>query len=456
MEIIIDYSNGKYKQTIIERKPQKRVRRSNSTSKMRALVESLPSNPKLVEMRSNDIKIIYNRSNSLTLKSYKKHIDSRLYQTILDGIDEATPIVKKVNYNKRRIAALALTTVTLIGSIKVATSLLNNVNEVTTTQTIVNENIVENEIPKIEQEFAISYNDVLENDSETPVYEALDNTLSNRLEQTLKVINNEVTNSSITPISTKIDDYTINKINKFLNSNDGNYFLETANDFGIDPYIFLCLMMKESSLSHETTIPGGSNYNGFGVGICQLESPSGQKITAFNYTTGEEETIYETLENAIDKKTNMKMGIMRYQKVLEKYQGNEKMALQSYNYGQGLMDLIVAIYADEIGKSFDEVVTNYNDVGWLKYVKIAHDNPIEFANSLDESKYGKFKATINYLKNWQHGTYGDANYIAGVSNFYIGTCGDNIIGDNIVRINHLTDEVVKFPKDSLENSFKIS
>lgn len=455
MEIIIDYSNGKYKQTIIERTPQKRVRRSNSTSKMRALIESLPNNPRLVEMRANDIKIIYNRSNSLTLKSYKKHIDSRLYHAILDGIDEATPIVKKVNYNKKRIATLALTTVTLIGSIHLAKQVLDK-SDISTTQTVVQENIIENEIPKIEQEFALSYNNVIEDDLEKPVYEALDNTLNNRLEQTLKVINNEVANSSTIPISTKIDNYTINKIKNFLNSDDGNYFLKTANDFGIDPYIFLCLIMKESSLSHETTIPGGSNYNGFGVGICQLESPNGQKITAFNYTTSEEETIYETLDNAIDKKTNIKMGIMRYQKVLEKYHGNEKMALQSYNYGQGLMDLIVAIYADETGRTFDDVVVDYNDIGWIKYVKMVHNDPIGFAKALDENKYSNFKATINYLKNWQHGTYGDANYIAGVNSFYIGTYGDNIVDNEIVRINHLTDEVVRFPKDSLDNSFKIS
>ena len=147
---------------------------------------------------------------------------------------------------------------------------------------------------------------------------------------------------------------------------------------------------------------------------------------------------------------------MRYQKVLEKYHGNEKMALQSYNYGQGLMDLIVAIYADETGRTFDDVVVDYNDIGWIKYVKMVHNDPIGFAKALDENKYSNFKATINYLKNWQHGTYGDANYIAGVNSFYIGTYGDNIVDNEIVRINHLTDEVVRFPKDSLDNSFKIS
>ena len=202
-------------------------------------------------------------------------------------------------------------------------------------------------------------------------------------------------------------------------------------------------MMVESSLNHNDTIPGGIYYNGSGVGICQLETPNGQEITAFNYNTGQSETIYETMSNALDRKTNIKMGVMHYQNVLERYHGNEKLALQSYNFGYGLVDLIIEIYANEKGVSFDNVVDNYQDVGWLKYVKQVSNDPVSFANALDINKYSNHIATINYLKSWQHNTYGNGNYLQDIYSYYLGIYSSNIVSGNIVQTNLTNNEVIK-------------
>ena len=277
-----------------------------------------------------------------------------------------------------------------------------------------------------------------------------------RLEQSSQLYKGEISNNINIPIGTNLNEYTTNKLVDFINSNSGQYCFDICEQFGIDPYLFVSLMMKESSLNHQDTLPGGQYYNGCAVGICQLETPQGQEITAFNYSTNQEETIYETMDNAIDENCNIKMGIMRFQNVLAKYKGNQYLALQSYNYGQGLVDLIVCVYADEIGSTYDEVVANYNDVNWLKYVEQVHNDPIGFANSIDLNKYPNFKITVDYLKNWSYQTYGDDKYISSTLSYYIGVYGKSIVDGNIVERNNLNNEVNITNLEQVENNFKIS
>ena len=156
------------------------------------------------------------------------------------------------------------------------------------------------------------------------------------------------------------------------------------------------------------------------------------------------------MENALDKKTNIKMGIMRYQNVLERYHGNERLALQSYNFGYGLVDLIIQIYADEKGITYDEVVDNFNDTGWLKYVKLASEDPVGFANNLDANKYSNYGATIEYLKNWQYGTYGNGNYLNNLYSYYLGIYSSNIVDGKILQTNLLTDETVRYTLENVD------
>ena len=143
---------------------------------------------------------------------------------------------------------------------------------------------------------------------------------------------------------------------------------------------------------------------------------------------------------------------MRYQNMLERYHGNEKLALQSYNFGHGLVDLIIQIYADEKGISFDDVVNNYEDTGWLKYVSQVSNDPIGFANSLDLNKYSNYNATIKYLKNWQYGNYGTSDYLKNLYGYYLGIYSSNIVNGNIVQTNLINNDVIKVSLSSLDNN----
>ena len=439
MEIIIEYVNGCFRQTMIAKNDKNRtIKRTNNMDKIQVLVRSLPTKPTLIEAKETDLKIIYGKTNVVILKDYKKHLNSKLYSSILNKIDSSTPIVKKVKYNQKLLQlikklqkdkkrAITFVLATLVSTAIIGDSLLNK-KETTKDDSPIESVVIDDEQKEANDVFIALAQDE-DFDFETRVKQAT---------------------------GSAVNQYTLNKIVQFINSDDGNYFLEVANDFGIDPYIFLSLMIKESSLDHEATIPGGKNYNGFGVGICQLETPNGQQVNAFNYSTGTKETIYETMENALDKKTNIKSGIMRYQNVLEKYQGNENLALQSYNYGQGLMDLIITVYANEIGSSYEQVVADFEDTGWLKYVRLVHANPVQFVNSLDQSQYSAFNNIMTFLQNWPYGTYGDDNYLNGVKGYYVGVYGQSIVDGEVVQINHLTNEVVKLDKENLKNDHQFT
>ena len=440
MEIIIEkVSNGFRQTTIGKLHGRKHVKRTNNIRKIEYLIANLPSNPHFVEINNKDLRIVYSKTDVLILKQYQKNLTTTIYESVLDTIDENTPIVKNVKKNHKKLAALALTTTILVSSIVSGLSLKNDkaIIESNPLQYVVLEDSPS--VSHIEPQLVSEDNFVLEH----------------RLMQTKQLVSNQITNNVDIPISTNMNEYSINKVINFINSQDGKYTFQIADEFGIDPYTFICLMMAESSLNHEGTIPGGEYYNGFGVGICQLEEPSGQEITAFNYATNQEETIYETLENALDKKTNIKIGIMRYQNVLEKYHGNERLALQSYNFGYGLVDLIVQIYADEKGISFSDVVDNYEDTGWLKYVKQASSDPVGFVSSLDSNKYNNFISTIDYLKNWQYGSYGNGNYLEDLYSYYLGIYSNNIVNGNIIQTNLTNNEVNKASLDDVRQIDRI-
>lgn len=182
----------------------------------------------------------------------------------------------------------------------------------------------------------------------------------------------------------------------YLSSSSGNLIYKYSEQFGVDPTLIAAMAMQESSLSHNDCIPGGDNYWGYGVGLLQLESPSGQEITAYNYKTNELETEYITMENACNLEKNIKIGCMIFQNSLENNKGNIFLALQSHNYGQPMIDLVMYdMYKNDI----DSIKENYSDTSWLFGIKEAHNNPSK------------------YIFEWGEGLYGDGDYIENVLRF---------------------------------------
>lgn len=180
-----------------------------------------------------------------------------------------------------------------------------------------------------------------------------------------------------------------------------NLFLKYGEMYGVDPYILIAKAFQESSFNHNSCLPGGKNYNGYGVGIMQHETPDGREVVAHNYVTGQDDVMYLTMNNAIDLEKNIQMGAMHFQKCLENNNGNVLLALQSYNYGQGMINSILQKYASSKGITVDAVKNAYTDTGWLSLVTDAHNN------------------AWKYISNWD-GYYGDADYIKNVLRYFIG------------------------------------
>ena len=67
-------------------------------------------------------------------------------------------------------------------------------------------------------------------------------------------------------------------------------------------------------------------YSEYGVGLMQLESPSGEEIRAYNYKTGQIDgqidTEYITMDEACDIIKNIKIGCMIFQNSLNYNNGN--------------------------------------------------------------------------------------------------------------------------------------
>jgi Soluble lytic murein transglycosylase and related regulatory proteins (some contain LysM/invasin domains) len=217
--------------------------------------------------------------------------------------------------------------------------------------------------------------------------------------------------------------------NKILNSDAYDYFIKYGEMYGIDPFILMAKAVQESSLSHNACLPGGANYNGNGVGICQLENPDNRELVAHNYITGEDDVMYVTMDNAKDLEKNIQMGAMNFQRCLERCNGNILLAIQSYNYDPGMINRIINIYAEQIGVSADSVKSNYADTNWLSIVDDVHNNPNK------------------YISNWRYSTYGDNNYISNVLRYFIGDKtyyyydGTKYVFDlNTYEINEITNE----------------
>lgn len=436
MKVILNFEEDRYKVTVIT---GRKVFKTNNIENVASIIADIPSNPTFALPYKDDLKLFYGLDKQLVLKDYKKNLNEEYFKFICDGIDQKTHIVKSLSKtNKKRIAALALTGVIFTS---IALPKKTNEDSVNDNYTISSNEDKINEVTP-NNNFEISIEDtkpsnIVINDSQFE--------LSSRLNQTSFLQRENINNPNI-KIGTRLDEYSINVITNFINSDIGKYCFDTCNDFGVDPYVFVSLMTAESSLNHKDTIPGGEKYNGFGVGYCQLESPSGQKITAFNYNTNLEETIYETMENACDEKLNIKMGIMRFQNVLQRYNGNQYLAIQAHNYGYGLIDLIVNIYANEMGLSISDVTKNFGDTGWIKYVKEANQNPQAFAYKYQN--YTNYNVTINYLKNWQYGTYGNGKYLEDVLGYYIGEQSKIIVNGDPFMFSFLDNSFTKLNENS--------
>ncbi len=369
------------------------------------------------------LKILFRRLNRAPI------VSENLKQNERTNLIQALQL--KILYaNKVKLASLALTgTLLVTGSIFMLNGVSNIHMQQEPVQDIIVERFIEDptekdiieEIEPIayieeQQEINASESSHQPEQSEVDIFE-----FSHRLEQTRNLQENYsgYDNSRIM-LGARVNS---ERIENIFESERGKIIIETARSYGIDPYLLLAKGLTESNLQHEDCCPNGNRYNGYGVGAFQLESPDGRIVKAWNYETDSEDSLSVTMENAIDFEKNAQAAAMYTQIRMNLYNGNPYLALQSYNYGQGMMRIIIHDYAKQKGITEEEVKNNIDDLGWLSIVEDVHNNPNNYYYrvmiDLDETDPEVIKAAQEKYV-WKHATYGNPHYLADVLSYYVG------------------------------------
>jgi len=425
MDLILSVKYGRFHLEKIDK--AKNRRSTNDIQKIYNALDSISNNALRATYAGRNIKLYFGNRNYVVLKNYKRYENSELFQALIKCIDENTKIVNNVRHiNETKFKRLVLTGALALSLASAGFSVANHVS--------LKDVGIQTEMPDLENPDDLmdivtpkpttrptpTLPPVIEPTMDPTIIQTAPITKENefeyktfqeRLEDSLLMRADEVSFSGI-PLATRYSNYYINRVKNFIETEGWEYYQKYGEEFGLDPYLGLAIGYTETGLSHKSTIPGGSNYNGYGVGIGQLESPDGtDKVTAYNYKTKEYETVTITMENACDLECNIKITMMLLQNKLKKYNNNIYATIQSYNYGNGAMNKVLSAYAEEKGCSIEDILTDYTDIGWLKYVNDLHENPQK------------------YLPGWKHKTYGNANYIKDVLGFYIGTESINTTSD---------------------------
>ena len=131
-----------------------------------------------------------------------------------------------------------------------------------------------------------------------------------------------------------------------------------SNEYGIDPQIMLAIATQECGI-HDP------NLRGPAIGLMQIERSVwvGEKVSAYNYEKGVEETLNITEEKLKDLDFNIRVACMIFRDCYKNSNYNLPVAIQMYNFGYGNMKKTFNMAYD---KGFKEMCNNC-DGNWLEY-----------------------------------------------------------------------------------------
>lgn len=153
-------------------------------------------------------------------------------------------------------------------------------------------------------------------------------------------------------------------------------FKQSGDQYGVDPNLLAAICMQESAGVNYSYREDGSEYPAWG--IMQIEYTLEKAFADFGLdTTGEA----WTLEDRLDPEKSIPFAAYLISKSLIRYDCDYAKMVQSYNFGQTVLDRIIAATED------DE---------WL-----------------DERKNA-----VSYVADWPYPSYGDAEYIEHVLRYY--------------------------------------
>lgn len=191
------------------------------------------------------------------------------------------------------------------------------------------------------------------------------------------------------------------------------YFTKYAQMYGVDDRLLKAMAAQESGGNHDKYL-SYERCSKAGCGLMQIEKPGNviKTLTAYNFETGQEETITVCYPGQPNKPSygcidvtnidnNIRAGAMQLAARMKAWDYNILMALQSYNFGVGGMNAVLRIYEQQEGVSKATAIANPNNLGWMKYRANVHQNP-----SILGSAYASWKS------------YGDDVYVEHVLRYF--------------------------------------
>lgn len=404
-------------------------RRLRNKDDIRKFIESLDK-PLKVIIGINDMSIYYDDC-TLILKNYRFNKNRIFYKKVTNTFSPNTNIVDIVNVNVnklkktikkkkiiQRTAAFAAAGFIAVGSVA---ALVPREKPVSTP-------IVYHQHPSYN--LPEGYEDYYTYEEPSIVEDNFDITSYISLEERIKEVEEvrEYEDRGHFNLCSKLDEYCLNKVVKHMEKNE-NMYLDAGLKYGVDPYLLESIGMAESSLNHSDTIPSSENYKGGSIGLLQISRIHlGTYITAYNYIDEKEESVYVTEDSISDLKTNIQVGTMMMQNSLKQFDNNIYVAIQAHNYGNDAMEIIINKYASETNKTREEVLSDLNDFGWMKYVDDMHYHP------------------LNYFSSWGYNTYANNQYLYSVLGYYM--------GENLVNYDENNYYVYNLPLNTCETYAK--
>ncbi len=142
-------------------------------------------------------------------------------------------------------------------------------------------------------------------------------------------------------------------------------FEKYADRYGLDKNLLIALAAQESGGEHYDNLREGKPA----AGIMQVEKAVwvNSSISAYNFETGQVETVKITQDKLNDLESNIQIGsmILRYNMEANNY--NIPLALQSYNFGQGNMNKVLRTCAELENIDESSMRQNPTENAWLNY-----------------------------------------------------------------------------------------
>lgn len=150
---------------------------------------------------------------------------------------------------------------------------------------------------------------------------------------------------------------------KYVKENYFDIIEKYSSMYNLDPNLIAAIATQERGKHSNKVDDGGA------IGLMQIQVLvwNDKDINVYNYETNSEEKIHITLDKLKDVDFNIKVGCAIFQNYLNQMNGNVIAAIQSYNMGPGSVKKIITTYANATGKTYDEVINDFEDIKWLDY-----------------------------------------------------------------------------------------